>query len=64
MEFLSKDPVKALEKIKDELYLRMQGRELYAKQDPLKDPYYKGLQKGALSEVQFLRELLDMIERS
>ena len=38
---------------------RLRNRKNYAAQDPLKDPYYKGLQKGALSEVAFLEALLD-----
>jgi hypothetical protein len=63
-EFLDKDPTKALVEIKEMLYERMRSRENYAAQDPLKDQYYKGLQKGALSEVEFLKILLDIIERS
>jgi hypothetical protein len=63
-EFLSKDPQKALDEVKQRLYERMRSRENYAAQDPLKDVYFKGLQKGALSEVEFLQNLLDMIERS
>ena len=64
MEFLSKDPTKALVEVKEKLYDRMRSRENYAAQDPLKDQYYKGLQKGALAEVEFLKNLLDIIERS
>jgi hypothetical protein len=42
---------------------RLRNRKNYAAQDPLKDPYYKGLQKGALSEVEFLKALLgDLVE--
>lgn len=42
---------------------RLRNRQNYAAQDPLKDPYYKGLQKGALSEVEFLKALLgDLVE--
>lgn len=63
-EFLDKDPTKALVEIKEKLYDRMRSRENYAAQDPLKDQYYKGLQKGALAEVEFLKNLLDIIERS
>jgi hypothetical protein len=64
MEFLSKDREKAIEEIKETLYSRLRNRENYAAQDPLKDQYFKGLQKGALSEVEFLKQLLDVIERS
>lgn len=42
---------------------RLRNRKNYAAQDPLKDPYYKGLQKGALSEAEFLKALLgDLVE--
>ena len=48
----------------ESLQERLRNRKNYAEQDPLKDPYYKGLQKGALSEVAFLEALLgDLIER-
>jgi hypothetical protein len=63
-EFLTKNADTALVEIKEMLYERMRSRENYAAQDPLKDQYYKGLQKGALSEVEFLKSLLDIIERS
>lgn len=44
---------------------RLRNRQNYAAQDPLKDPYYKGLQKGALSEVAFLEALLgDLVEEN
>lgn len=63
-DFLTKNPDVALVEIKELLYERLRNRTSYAAQDPLKDPYYKGLQKGALSECEFLRGLIDMIERS
>lgn len=63
-EFLTKNADTALVEIKEILYERLRNRNNYAAQDPLKDPYYKGLQKGALSEVEFLLNLLDIIERS
>ena len=63
-EFLSKNPQKALDEVKQMLYDRLESRKIYAAQDPLKDQYYKGLQKVALSEVEFLKNLLDMLERS
>jgi hypothetical protein len=63
-EFLTKNADTALVEIKEFLYERLRNRTNYAAQDPLKDPYYKGLQKGALSEVEFLKALLDIIERS
>lgn len=62
--FLTKNADVALVELKELLYERLKQREHYAAQDPLKDQYFKGLQKGALSEVEFLRGLLDMIERS
>lgn len=49
------------EEIIQALKERLASRENYAAQDPLKDPYYKGLQKGALSEAEWLRNLLDII---
>jgi hypothetical protein len=63
-KFLTKNADTALVEIKEFLYDRLRNRTNYAAQDPLKDPYYKGLQKGALSEVEFLKGLLDIIERS
>jgi hypothetical protein len=63
-EFLTKNADVALVEVKEKLYERLRNRTNYAAQDPLKDPYYKGLQKGALSEVEFLKGLLDIIERS
>jgi hypothetical protein len=63
-DFLSKDPTEALTQIKDILYERLRSRENYAAQDPLKDQYFKGLQKGAVAEAEFLKNLLDRIERS
>lgn len=62
--FFSKDREKAFDEIKQALYNRLQQRRNYAEQNPLKDVYFKGLQKGALSEVDFLEKLLDLIERS
>lgn len=62
--FFSKDREKAYEEIRQALYNRLLSRKNYAAQDPLKDPFYKGLQKGAMSEVDFLEKLLDIIERS
>lgn len=62
--FFSKDREKAYEELRQVLYDRLEQRRVYAKQDPLKDPYFKGLQKGAHSEVDFLEKLLDVIERS
>lgn len=62
--FFSKDREKAFDEIKQALYNRLQQRRNYADQNPLKDVYFKGLQKGALSEVDFLEKLLDLIERS
>lgn len=43
---------------------RLASRRNYAAQDPLKDPFYKGLQKGAYSEIDFLEKLLKEIEKS
>jgi hypothetical protein len=63
-QFLTKNADVALVELKEILYERLKQREQYAAQDPLKDQYFKGLQKGALSEVEFLRGLIDMIERS
>lgn len=63
-EFFSKNRDKAFDEIVQELYARLEDRRVYAKQDPLKDPYYKGLQKGALSEIGWLEKLLDKSERS
>lgn len=37
---------------------RLQGRKNYADQNPLNDPYFKGLQKGALSEIDFLEKVI------
>ena len=62
--FFSKDREKAYDQIRETLYNRLKSRKHYASEDPLKDPYFKGLQKGALSEVDFLEKLLDIIERS
>ena len=62
--FFSKDRAKAFEELQQALYNRLQQRRNYAAQDPLKDVYFKGLQKGALSEVDFLEKLLDSIEQS
>lgn len=62
--FFSKNRDKAYEEIRQALYNRLQQRRNYAAQEPLKDIYFKGLQKGALSEVEFLEKLLDLIERS
>jgi coproporphyrinogen III oxidase-like Fe-S oxidoreductase len=62
--FFSKDRDKAFDELKQALYNRLQQRRNYAEQNPLKDVYFKGLQKGALSEVDFLEKLLDLIERS
>jgi coproporphyrinogen III oxidase-like Fe-S oxidoreductase len=62
--FFSKDREKAFDELKQALYNRLQQRRNYAEQNPLKDVYFKGLQKGALSEVDFLEKLLDLIERS
>jgi hypothetical protein len=64
IEFLTKNPDVALTEIKEILYERLRSRNNYAAQDPLKDQYYKGLQKGALAEAEFLTELIDLIERS
>lgn len=63
-EFLTKNADTALVEIKEILYERLRNRTNYAAQNPLNDPYYKALQKGALSEVEFLKNLLDIIERS
>lgn len=63
-DFLPKDPAKALLELKEALYDRLEDRKIYAAQDPLKDQYFKGLQKGAQSEIDFLQNLLDRIERS
>jgi len=63
-KFFSKDREKAYVEIKEVLYNRLKDRNMYAKQDPLKDPYFQGLQKGALSEIRYLEKLLDMLERS
>jgi hypothetical protein len=63
-DFYSKDREKAWDQIKEELYSRLENRRLYAKQNPLNDQYYKGLQKGALSEIDYLEKLLDILERS
>ena len=63
-EFLTKNADVALVEIKELLYKRLAQRTNYAAQDPLKDVYFKGLQKGALSEVEFLKDLIDLIERS
>ncbi len=52
-------------KLEDLIYIlknRLSGRKNYAAQNPLSDPYYKGLQKGALSEVDFLEKVLKEIE--
>lgn len=62
--FFSKDREKAFDELKQALYNRLQQRRNYAAQDPLKDVYFKGLQKGALNEVDFLEKLLNLIERS
>lgn len=62
-ERLTKDSDVALVEIRELLYNRLQNRTNYAAQDPLKDPYYKGLQKGALSEVEFLKGIISLIER-
>ena len=64
IEFLTKNPDVALTEVKEILYERLRSRKNYAAQDPVKDQYYKGLQKGALAEVDFLTELIDLIERS
>jgi hypothetical protein len=64
LNFLSKNPTKAVVELRDILYDRLKDREIYAQQDPLKDQYFKGLQKGAKSEIEFLRTILDLIERS
>lgn len=63
-KFFSKNRDKAYEEIKEVLYNRLKDRNMYAKQDPLKDPYFQGLQKGALSEIVYLQKLLDVLERS
>lgn len=63
-KFLTKDADTALVEIKELMYERLRNRTNYAAQNPLKDPYYKGLQKGALSEAEFLKSILDIIERS
>lgn len=64
MEFLTKNADVALVEIKEKLYERLRSRLNYAAQEPLKDQYFKGLQKGALSEIEFIESLLDLIERS
>lgn len=51
-----------LEELKEILTKRLRGREIYAEQNPLNDVYYKGLQKGALSEIEFLTNLLKQME--
>jgi hypothetical protein len=63
-EFFNKNPEKCLTELKEELYARLESRKNYAAQEPLKDLYFKGLQKGALSEVEYLEALLDRLERS
>ena len=63
MTQLTKDSDVALVEIRELLYARLKNRTNYAAQDPLKDPYYKGLQKGALSEAEFLKSIISLIER-
>ena len=63
MTKLTKDSDVALVEIRELLYERLKNRTNYAAQNPLKDPYYKGLQKGALSEVEFLKGIISLIER-
>lgn len=41
---------------------RLASRRNYAAQDPLKDPFYKGLQKGAYSEIDFLEKVIKEYE--
>lgn len=51
--------------LEDLIYIlknRLQGRRDYAAQNPLKDPYFKGLQKGAYSEVDFLEKVIKEYE--
>ena len=64
MDFLTKNADVALNEIKEKLYERLRSRRNYAAQEPLKDQYFKGLQKGALSEIEFIESLLNLIERS
>ena len=62
-EQLTKDSDVALVEIRELLYDRLKNRTNYAAQNPIKDPYYKGLQKGALSEAEFLKSIIALIER-
>ncbi len=62
-ERLTKDSNVALVEIRELLYNRLANRTNYAAQNPIKDPYYKGLQKGALSEAEFLKGIIALIER-
>ena len=57
-EQLTKDSDVALVEIRELLYDRLKNRTNYAAQNPIKDPYYKGLQKG-----EFLKSIIALIER-
>lgn len=67
--FLSKDPVKALDQIKDRLYNRLVVSRQFLDNygvDEIKDHNTSagGFDRAVLDEIFFLQRLLDEIERS
>lgn len=71
-EFLSKDRDKALYQIKAQLYMRMDYvRDLIEQESPAPEDqdgqdldYIEGWNSSARQEIHFIREILDLIERS
>lgn len=67
-EFLSKDPVKALDEIKDRLYDRLtRSRHLLHQYDSAMaglSGSELGYRAGVHEEIMFLERLLDQIEKS
>lgn len=64
-KFLSKDPKKAVNEIKDTLYDRLRVLN-YCIKDAYKDEYgyVEEYDRAMEREIEFLSEVLDMIERS
>lgn len=65
MDFLPKDPTSALVEIKEQLYDRL-GTLRFCIKDAQKDEYgyLWGEDATMANEIQFLENLLDIIERS
>ena len=65
MEFLPKDPTKALIEVKEKLYGRLELLRPYIERMEIDDYGPLDFTEAAIaSEVQFLENVLDIIERS